>query len=59
MEGRRFAVIAVGTVMVVLSGLTILLIVEEGITGRVVVSAVILAVFGFGVIGALRAQGDE
>ena len=59
MEGRRFAVVAVGTVLVVLSGLTILLIVEEGITGRTVVSAVILAVFWFGVVGALREQGDE
>jgi hypothetical protein len=59
MEGRRFAVIAVGTVMFVLGALTILLIVEEGISGRVVVSSLILAVFGFGVVGALREGRDE
>jgi hypothetical protein len=57
MEGRRTALIAVATVMVVLTALTVGLIIEEGISGRVVVSLIILAVFSFGVVGALREQG--
>jgi hypothetical protein len=59
MEGRRTALVAVATVMVVLTALTVALIVEEGISGRVVVSLIILAVFSFGVVGALREQGPR
>ena len=39
--------------------LTIVLAVNEGISARVVVSLVILALFGFGVVGALRNPPDE
>ena len=43
----------------VLALLTIVLAVSEGISARVVVSLLILALFGFGVVGALREGGDE
>jgi hypothetical protein len=33
--------------------------VNEGVSGRVVVSLAILALFGFGVVGALRNPPDE
>ena len=59
MPGRTFALVAVGTVMLVIGALTVALFVEEGISGRVVVSAIILAVFAFGVVGALREQGPD
>jgi hypothetical protein len=56
--GRTFALVAVGTVIFVLGGLTIALLVIEGISARVVLSLVILALFGFGVVGALRQPPD-
>lgn len=59
MQGRTFAVVAVATVMLVLGALTVALVIEEGISGRVIVSLVILAVFAFGVVGALTEQRDE
>jgi hypothetical protein len=59
LSGRTFALVAVGTVMAVIGALTVALIVEEGISVRVVVSGVILAVFGFGVVGALRESSGE
>ena len=43
----------------VLAALTIVLAVKEGISARVVLSLVILAIFGFGVVGALRHDPDE
>jgi hypothetical protein len=58
-SGRTFALVAVATVIVVLGALTIALLVIEGISARVVLSLVILALFGFGVVGALREAGDE
>jgi hypothetical protein len=42
----------------VLGGLTIALLIIEGISARVVLSLIILAIFGFGVVGALR-ESDE
>jgi hypothetical protein len=59
LSGRTFALVAVATVMLVIGLLTVAMIVHDGITGRVVLSLVILAVFGFGVIGALTHQDDE
>ena len=59
MSGRTFALVAVATVMLVIGLLTIAMIVHDGITGRVILSLVILALFGFGVIGALTHQDDE
>jgi hypothetical protein len=59
MSGRTFALVAVATVIFVLGALTIALLVIEGISARVVLSLVILAIFGFGVVGALRESQDE
>jgi hypothetical protein len=58
-SGRTFALVAVGTVIFVLGGLTIALLFIEGISARVVLSLGILALFGFGVVGALRNPPDE
>jgi VIT1/CCC1 family predicted Fe2+/Mn2+ transporter len=59
MNGRTFTLFSVATVIGVLALLTIVLAVNEGISARVVVSLVILAIFGFGVVGALRHDPDE
>ena len=59
MNERGFVLVAVATVMLVLGALTVGLIIEEGISARVVVSSLILAVFGFGVVGALREGRGE
>jgi hypothetical protein len=59
LSGRTFALVSVGTVMFVIGALTVAMIVHDGINGRVVVSLIILAVFGFGVVGALRQPPDE
>ena len=59
MTGRTFALVAVATVIGVLGLLTIALLVNEGISARVVLSLVILALFGFGVVGALTHPPDE
>jgi hypothetical protein len=59
LTGRTFTLISVATVIGVLALLTIVLAVNEGISARVVVSLVILAIFGFGVVGALRHDPDE
>jgi VIT1/CCC1 family predicted Fe2+/Mn2+ transporter len=59
MSGRTFTLVAVATVIGVLALLTIVLMVNEGVSGRVVVSLAILALFGFGVVGALRNPPDE
>ena len=58
-KDRRLAVISVAIVMVVLGALTVAMIVHDGINGRVVLSLILLAVFGFGVIGALTHSEDE
>lgn len=59
MTGRTFALVAVATVMVVIGLLTVAMIVHDGINGRVVLSLVILGIFGFGVVGALTQPPDE
>ena len=59
MTGRTFTLASVGLVIFVLAALTIVLAVNEGISARVVLSLVILAIFGFGVVGALRHDPDE
>jgi hypothetical protein len=58
-SGRTFALVAVATVIGVLGALTVALLFIEGISARVVLSLVILAIFGFGVVGALRHPPDE
>jgi hypothetical protein len=59
LRGRTFAIVAVATVMGVIGLLTIAMIVNQGINGRVILSLVILAIFGFGVVGALTHPPDE
>jgi hypothetical protein len=59
LTGRTFTLLSVAMVIGVLAVLTIVLAVNEGISARVVLSLVILAVFGFGVVGALRHDPDE
>jgi hypothetical protein len=59
LSGRTFALVAVATVIGVIGLLTIALLVNEGISARVVLSLVILAIFGFGVVGALTHPPDE
>jgi hypothetical protein len=59
LSGRTYTLVSVATVIVVLAVLTIVLAVNEGISARVVLSLVILAIFGFGVVGALRHDEDE
>jgi hypothetical protein len=49
----------VATVIGVLGLLTVVLLVNEGVSARVVLSLVILALFGFGVVGALTHPPDE
>jgi len=59
MSGRTLTLFSVAMVIGVLALLTIVLAVNEGISARVVLSLVILAIFGFGVVGALRHDPDE
>jgi hypothetical protein len=59
LSARTFTLVSVAMVIGVLSVLTIVLAVNEGISARVVLSLVILAIFGFGVVGALRHDPDE
>jgi hypothetical protein len=59
LTGRTFALVAVATVIGVLGLLTVALLINEGISARVVLSLVILALFGFGVVGALTHPPDE
>jgi VIT1/CCC1 family predicted Fe2+/Mn2+ transporter len=59
LTGRTFTLVSVATVIGVLALLTIVLAVNEGLSARVVLSLVILAIFGFGVVGALRHDPDE
>jgi VIT1/CCC1 family predicted Fe2+/Mn2+ transporter len=59
LTGRTFALVAVATVIGVIGLLTIALLVNEGISARVVLSLVILAIFGFGVVGALTQGRDD
>ena len=59
METRNFVLIAALALIGLLAFLTVENIVTDGITGLAVVSVVILAVLGFGVIGALTEKHDE
>lgn len=45
--------------MGVIGLLTVAMVVNQGINGRVILSLVILAIFGFGVVGALTHPPDE
>jgi hypothetical protein len=59
MPGRRLALGAALTLIGVLSFLTVVLMVQDGVNARTVVSLLILALIGFGVVGALTQPPDE
>jgi hypothetical protein len=57
--GRRLALGAALTLIAVLTFLTVVLMVQDGVNARTVVSLLILALIGFGVVGALTQPPDE
>jgi hypothetical protein len=59
MPGRRLALTAALTLIAVLTFLTVVLMVQDGVNARTVVSLLILALIGFGVVGALTQPPDE
>jgi hypothetical protein len=59
MPGRNLALGAALLLIGVLSFLTVVLMVQDGVNVRTVVSLVILALIGFGVVGALTQPPDE
>jgi hypothetical protein len=59
MPGRRLALGAALTLIAVLTFLTVVLMVQDGVNARTVVSLLILALIGFGVVGALTQPPDE
>ena len=59
MPGRRLALGAALTLIAVLSFLTVALMVQDGVNARTVVSLLILALIGFGVVGALTQPPDD
>jgi hypothetical protein len=59
MPGRRLALTAALTLIAVLTFLTVALAVQDGVNARTVVSLLILALIGFGVVGALTQPPDE
>jgi hypothetical protein len=59
MPGRRLALTAALTLIAVLTFLTVVLAVQDGVNARTVVSLLILALIGFGVVGALTQPPDE
>jgi hypothetical protein len=59
MPGRRLALAAALGLIALLTFLTVTLMVQDGVNARTVVSLLILALFGFGVVGALTQPPDE
>jgi hypothetical protein len=59
MDGRRLALGAALGLIAVLTLLTVAAMVQDGPDVLTVVSVVILALFGFGVVGALTQPPDE
>lgn len=59
MKGRRLALVSVLLVIAVLTYLTVRLAISEGPSARVFISLALLALFGFGVVGALTEKNDE
>jgi hypothetical protein len=59
MPGRRLALSAALTLIAVLTFLTVVLMVQDGVNARTVLSLLILALIGFGVVGALTQPPDE
>ena len=59
MPGRRLALVAALGLIGLLTFLTVTLMVQDGVNARTVLSLLILALFGFGVVGALTQPPDE
>ena len=59
MPGRRLALAAVLVFVGALTFLTVAAMVQDGPSPLTVISVVILALFGFGVLGALSQPPDE
>jgi hypothetical protein len=59
METRRVVLVVVLVFVAGLGGLTIDVAVRQGVDVLVVASLLVLALFGFGVVGALRHPPDE
>jgi hypothetical protein len=59
MSGRSLALAAALGLIAVLSVLTVAAMVQDGVDVLTVVSILILALFGFGVVGALTQPPDE
>jgi hypothetical protein len=59
MPGRRLALTAALTLIAVLTFLTVALMVQDGVNARTVVSLLVLALIGFGVLGALNQPPDD
>ena len=56
---RTFVLIAALALIGLLAFLTLSVVIRDGVSVLVVISIVILAVLGFGVIGALTEKSDE
>jgi hypothetical protein len=59
MPGRRLALGSALALIAVLTFLTVVLMVQDGVNARTVLSLLILALIGFGVVGALTQPPDE
>ena len=59
MPGRNLALAGALTLLAVLAFLTVAVIVQDGPDFLTVVSVIILALIGFGVVGALTQPPDE
>jgi hypothetical protein len=59
MPGRNLALGATLVLIALLTYLTVSSMVQDGPTALTVISVVILALFGFGVVGALTQPPDE
>jgi ABC-type transport system involved in multi-copper enzyme maturation permease subunit len=57
--GRNFVLVAALAMIGLLAFLTISVAISDGVSALVVISVGILAVLGFGVIGALTEKHDE
>jgi hypothetical protein len=59
MDGRRLALVATLGLIGLLAFLAVRSMVQDGPSGLTVVTVLILALFGFGVVGALTQPPDE
>lgn len=59
MSGRTAALIASLAMLVLLASLTVSVVIDDGVTPLVLVSVVLLAMIGFGVVGALIHPPEE